>query len=69
MEKEYIGDGVYVSNDGYAICLETDRRMQREEMDKIYLDLGMILDLHKYIEKEFKVKITMERNEDGNSNS
>ncbi len=61
MEKEYIGDGVYVSNDGYAICLETDRRMQREEMDKIYLDLGMILNLHRYIEKELNVKITMEK--------
>lgn len=69
MEKTYIGDGVYASNDGYAVCLETDRRLQREEMDKIYLDLGMILNLHRYIEKEFNVKITMERIKNGNNNS
>lgn len=62
MEKKYIGDGVYISNDGYAICLETDRGIVREEMDKIYLDLEMLLNLHKYIEKEFNVKITMEKN-------
>lgn len=68
MEKKYIGDGVYISNDGYAICLETDRRMQREEMDKIYLDLYSLTAFLKYVEQEWKLKITMERIEDGNNN-
>lgn len=69
MEKIYIGDGVYVSNDGFQICLETDRRINREEMDKIYLDMEIIINLFRYIEKEFNVNIIMERCEDGSDNN
>ena len=51
--KTYIGDGVYLSNDGYHIILETERFGQAVE---IYLDLGVYLLLRKNGDEFFQLK-------------
>lgn len=50
--KQYIGDGVYTSDDGHHIILQTDG-------NKIYLDDTAIEGLIMYIEKQRNVDITI----------
>lgn len=47
-EKQYIGDGIYVSFDGYQIELSTQRWGGGE--DKIYLEPGVWYSLVRYVE-------------------
>jgi hypothetical protein len=46
MDKEYIGDGVYVGNDDYAVILMTERE---HGVDVIYLEPFVAEALVKYI--------------------
>jgi hypothetical protein len=48
MKKEYLGDGVYVSFDGYQIVLMTERA---GHMDTIYLDNAVWRALFQYVER------------------
>ena len=49
--KLYIGDGVYVSFDGYQILLETERHDQEPGIDRIYLDIHTMNALASYAKK------------------
>lgn len=49
-EKQYIGDGVYISNDGWHVILETERE---NGTNIIYLELNLYLELKRYAEKTF----------------
>lgn len=51
-EKIYLGDGVYMSDEGFQIRLETHRPFGREENDVIYLDRDMITKLYAFIKSQ-----------------
>lgn len=48
--KQYLGDSVYVSFDGYQICLTTENGLPDDPSNKIYLDPAVQIALIKYIE-------------------
>lgn len=48
MEKEYIGDGVYVDFDGYNIVVTTENGIATTNI--IYLEPAVCSNLFKYIE-------------------
>lgn len=59
-KKQYIGDGLYVIDDGYHIVLETERMGIHE---RVFLDPDVLLDFLRFIEKSRNVRITVERRE------
>ncbi len=59
-EKVYIGDGVYVFNDGFHVILETPRDGR---METIYLELSVYIKLVQYANKVFSMKDKEEKNE------
>lgn len=46
--KSYIGDGVYVSFDGWQLCLETERS---DGTERIYLEPAVWESLVDYVER------------------
>jgi hypothetical protein len=50
--KEYIGDGVYVSWDGYHVVLTTENGI--ETTNTIYLEPSVQIELVKFFEKIVK---------------
>ena len=54
MSKQYIGDGVYVSDDGFQILLETERE---NGTDKIYLEPQVFEGLCQYVARIWGVDI------------
>lgn len=44
-EKEYLGDGAYISNDGFSIAVECDRE---NGTNIVYLEPQMLLEAVKY---------------------
>jgi len=50
MNKEYLGDGVYIEFDGYGYILTSENGAS--VLDEIYLDLGIIRNLNEYIGKK-----------------
>jgi hypothetical protein len=51
-EKQYIGNGVYLSDDGYHIILETDNGHETKNI--IYLDYSVYMLLRKIADKFFE---------------
>jgi hypothetical protein len=58
----YLGDGVYVSHDGYQFLLETDRR---DGKHFIAVEPEILQAFFKYVESILKVKITVTPIEEG----
>lgn len=55
-EKSYIGDGVYVSFDGWHVVLTTVREAGHEEHEEtIYLEPSVYLALKRYADKAFGI--------------
>jgi len=46
---EYLGDGLYVSFDGYQICLMANSHIQPTDM--VYLDPSVYSNLQKYVSR------------------
>jgi hypothetical protein len=61
-EKVYIGDGVFASNDGMHVILETERE---NGINIIYLDDVVLDQLFRYIERIHGVEITMKEKSKG----
>lgn len=58
MEKFYLGDGLFVSDDGYMIILSAPRQ---EGEHWVGLEPEVLDSLFHYIEKKRGVKITVEK--------
>ena len=48
-EKDYLGDGVYINNDGYALIMTTENGV--EATNTIYLEPTVIFALLRYIKR------------------
>lgn len=64
MKNFYIGDGLYFSDDGYQIELKT-KRMDYEHV--VYMDSSVLRNFIMCVEKTRKLKITVERQEETES--
>lgn len=60
----YIGDGAYVRDHGFEICIYTSNGISEE--NHVYLEPEAIESLIRFIEKQRGLKITIERREDTN---
>lgn len=49
MNKEYIGDGVYINNDGYSIILTTENGISTQ--NEIYLESAILRSMLDYIRR------------------
>ncbi len=47
-DKQYLGDGVYIANDGYHLVLTTENGI--ETTNTIYMDGNVVASFHRYIE-------------------
>ena len=63
MPKAYLGDGVYANSGSYfgEIVLTTENGI--EATNRIVLDKNVVWFFLRWIESEFKVKITVEKRE------
>lgn len=51
MDAKYLGDGVYISNDGYQYVLTTGTHRVEDADNKVYLDDNCVLNLLKYLKE------------------
>jgi hypothetical protein len=60
--KAYLGDGVYVQNDGYSVLLTTENGI--EETNIVYLEPEVLLAFVRYLSRKMPETWTVLRKED-----
>ena len=56
MPKEYLGDSVYVTDDGYGIILTTENGLLTDPSNEIFLEPAVMDALVQYYERKKKAK-------------
>ena len=51
MNKQYLGDSVYVAFDGYSLILTTENGCENDPSNRITLEPNVQINLERYIEK------------------
>ena len=56
MNKEYLGDSIYIEIDEYGSCiiLTTENGLQNDPSNRIYLEDSVTIALIKYIKKNYR---------------
>lgn len=65
MQSQYLGDGLYVEDQGFQIRLFTDRTDGTHE---VFLENGVLLSLFKFLERRDNIKITITKEPESETN-